>query len=58
MKVKELNGNWKAIHLNDRTILKVDLNILSKKQIENLERLEVEDMHSKGYFKGHYKALY
>ena len=57
MKVKELNGNWKAIHMDDRTILKVDLHILTKKQIKDLESLEVEDMHPEGYSKGHYKAL-
>lgn len=54
MKVKELNGNWKAIHLADRTILKVDLGLFSKSQVEDLGKLEVEPMDAKG----HYKALY
>ena len=52
MKLKDF-ANWKAVHFEDRTILKVDLKYMSAWQREALQETEVKPMTTKG----HYKAI-
>ena len=52
MKLRECK-DWKALHLNDRTILKSDLKIYPKMIQEMILNAVVEPADSKG----HYKAI-
>lgn len=54
MKVKDLNGKWKAIHFTGRTVLHDDMKYMSNDQVKNLMEVEVVDM---GDRKGHYMAV-
>ena len=47
MKVKDF-PNWKNVVLNDRVILKVDINFMSWEQICALNNLEVIKVKGKG----------
>ena len=47
MKLKETE--WKSVRLDDRTILKKDLSIMSKQQIEALGEIEVVKIGNKRY---------
>ena len=50
MKLKDCM-NWKAVHFEDRTILKADLKYLSAWQQESLQETEVKPMSTKGHYK-------
>ena len=52
MKLRECN-DWKALHLDGRTILKTDRPLYSKSTWEIALDTEVEPMKAKG----HYKAI-
>ena len=50
MKLKECK-NWKKVIFDDRSILKVDLALMSKQQVENLMNLDVIATKWKGVYK-------
>lgn len=50
MKVKELNGNWKAIHFSDRIIIKSDLKYMSADQREHLDNITIVPDIAKGHY--------
>lgn len=50
MKLKECK-NWKKVIFDDRSILKVDLALMSKWQVESLMNLEVIATKQKGVYK-------
>ena len=50
MKVKELNGDWKAIHFADTTIIKADLKYMSAQQREHLDNIYVVQDIAKGHY--------
>ena len=50
MKLKECK-NWKKVIFDDRSILKVDLALMSKWQVESLMNLEVITTKQKGVYK-------
>lgn len=52
MKLRECK-DWKAVHLNGRTILKSDCRYMSAVQLHELAETEVEPVKGR---KGHYKA--
>ena len=52
MKLHECK-DWKAVHFNDRTILKADCRYMSAVQLHELAETEVEPIEGR---KGHYKA--
>ena len=53
MKLHE-RKDWKAIHLNGRTILKTDCRYMSAVQLHELAETEVMPIDNR---KGHYKAM-
>jgi hypothetical protein len=50
MKLKECK-DWKKVIFSDRSILKKDLKLMSKEQIESLMNLEVSATKQKGVYK-------
>ena len=52
MKLHECK-DWKAVHFNDRTILKADCRYMSAVQLHELAETEVEPVEGRN---GHYNA--
>lgn len=50
MKLGE-NKNWKAVHMEDRTILKSDKSIYPASTWKEIENLDVVEMKEKGHYK-------
>lgn len=50
MKLKK-NKNWKAVHMEDRTILKSDRPIYPASTWKEIENLDVVEMKEKGHYK-------